>query len=43
MYDYDMDDKDLAKRPTHTIEEWLEELKKRYPAVINEDVLNTIQ
>ena len=24
-------------------QEWLEELKKRYPAVINEDVLNTIQ
>lgn len=28
MYDYDMDDKDLAKKPTHTVEEWLEELKK---------------
>ena len=24
-------------------QEWLEELKKRYPAVINEDVLNTIK
>ena len=24
-------------------QEWLEELKKRYPATINEDVLNTIQ
>lgn len=28
MYNCDMDDKDLAKKPTHTIEEWLEELKK---------------
>lgn len=28
MYDCYMDSNDLAKKPTHTIEEWLEELKK---------------
>lgn len=28
MYNWNMDSNDLAKKPTHTVEEWLEELKK---------------